>query len=106
MSLLIVDLDDYNPTLDYQGETKKVLEIICPWPRKSLKKICEGIIQNTKFYILRTVIKGCGLPLPCTPKNMLAVTLPNWATAEYDVPKVLLHRSIAQDVRITSKRVV
>ncbi|GKG28235.1 EDS1L-like protein, partial [Tanacetum coccineum] len=34
------------------------------------------------------------------------VTPPKWATAEYDVPGVLLHRSIAQDMRTTSKRVV
>ncbi|GJW24613.1 putative ribonuclease H-like domain-containing protein [Tanacetum coccineum] len=34
------------------------------------------------------------------------VTPPNWATAEYDVAGVLLHRSIAQDMRTTSIRVV
>nr|GFA03647.1 ribonuclease H-like domain-containing protein [Tanacetum cinerariifolium] len=34
------------------------------------------------------------------------VTPPNWATAEYDVSGALLHRSIAQDMRTTSKRVV
>ncbi|GJR63415.1 hypothetical protein Tco_1505577 [Tanacetum coccineum] len=34
------------------------------------------------------------------------VTPPKWATAEYDILGVLLHRSIAKDIRTTSKRVV
>ncbi|GJT88165.1 hypothetical protein Tco_1069882 [Tanacetum coccineum] len=34
------------------------------------------------------------------------VTPPKWATTEYDAPRVLLHRSIAQDMRTTSIRVV
>nr|GEY05477.1 hypothetical protein [Tanacetum cinerariifolium] len=38
--------------------------------------------------------------------NLSDVTPPNWATVEYDVPGALLHRSIAQDIRTTSKRVV
>ncbi|GJT11271.1 hypothetical protein Tco_0858313 [Tanacetum coccineum] len=33
------------------------------------------------------------------------VTPPKWVAAEYDIPGVLLHRSIAQDMRTTSKRV-
>nr|GEW44240.1 uncharacterized protein [Tanacetum cinerariifolium]GEW57648.1 uncharacterized protein [Tanacetum cinerariifolium] len=34
------------------------------------------------------------------------VTPPKWVATEYDVPRALLHRSIAQDMRTTSKRVV
>ncbi|GJZ83415.1 hypothetical protein Tco_0648588, partial [Tanacetum coccineum] len=34
------------------------------------------------------------------------VTPSKWATTEYDIPGVLLHRSISQVMRTTSKRVV
>nr|GEU81477.1 hypothetical protein [Tanacetum cinerariifolium] len=39
-------------------------------------------------------------------KQVESVTPPKWVAAEYDVSGVLLHRSIAQDMRTTSKRVV
>ncbi|GJW20416.1 retrovirus-related pol polyprotein from transposon TNT 1-94 [Tanacetum coccineum] len=38
--------------------------------------------------------------------EMSIVTPPNRVAAEYDVPRVLLHRSITQDMRTNSKRVV
>nr|GEW12290.1 uncharacterized protein [Tanacetum cinerariifolium] len=34
------------------------------------------------------------------------VTPPKWIAAEYDVPRALLYRSIAQDIRTTFKRIV
>ncbi|GKB91445.1 protein root primordium defective 1, partial [Tanacetum coccineum] len=42
MSLLIVALEDHNPKLVYRSEVNKVAEIICPWLRKSLKKMCKA----------------------------------------------------------------
>nr|GEX98785.1 hypothetical protein [Tanacetum cinerariifolium] len=46
--------------------------------------------------------------IPVIPTMELgdSVTPPKWATSEYDITRVLLHRSIAQDMRTTSKRVV
>ncbi|GJR02865.1 ribonuclease H-like domain-containing protein [Tanacetum coccineum] len=53
--------------------------------------------NRTLIEAVRTMLVDSKLP---------TVTPPNWATTEYDVPGVLLHRSIAQDMRTTSITVI
>nr|GFD26408.1 retrovirus-related Pol polyprotein from transposon TNT 1-94 [Tanacetum cinerariifolium] len=63
--------------------------------------------MDVKTSFLNGILKeGVYVGQPPGFVNKQYVTPPNWATAEYDVPGALLHRSIAQDMRTTSKRVV
>nr|GEZ49260.1 hypothetical protein [Tanacetum cinerariifolium] len=61
------------------------------------KKLIQVIKIHTDYTIADLLTKAF---------DVSSVTPPNWATAEYDVPGALLHRSIAQDMRTTSKRVI
>nr|GEW81426.1 retrovirus-related Pol polyprotein from transposon TNT 1-94 [Tanacetum cinerariifolium] len=64
----------------------------------SVLSVIPIMIVKTLGSLVQKVILVFSLGILVTPQN--------WATAEYDVLGALLHRSIAQDMRTTSKRVV
>ncbi|GJY67370.1 reverse transcriptase domain-containing protein [Tanacetum coccineum] len=87
--------------------------------KKFMRLVFTGLIffamqENWYKHVMR--VKGQGIdfmgPFPSSIGNKYIlvaidyVTPPKWVAAEYDLPRALLHRSIAQDMRTTSKRVV
>nr|GEV57694.1 putative reverse transcriptase, RNA-dependent DNA polymerase [Tanacetum cinerariifolium] len=106
VTCLIIYVDDIIITGNDESEIKKLKEGLCTeFEMKDLGNLRyflgievmrsqQGIFICQKKYILDLLAEI----------GMIDVTPPKWATTEYDVPGVLLHRSIAQEMRMASKK--